>query len=62
MKAQDVTDTPDLALAKSELEQVNVGHRPRLLSDNGASYISGDSAARPIILRRRARSSIGIRR
>jgi putative transposase len=42
MKAQDVTDTLDLALAKSGLDQVNVGHRPRLLSDNGASYISGD--------------------
>ena len=44
MKAQDVTDTLDLALAKSRLDQVNVGHRPRLLSDNGASYISGDLA------------------
>ena len=44
MKAQDVTDTLDLALAKNGLDQVNVGHRPRLLSDNGASYISGDLA------------------
>jgi RNA-directed DNA polymerase len=44
MKAQDVTDTLDLALAKSGLDQVNVGRRPRLLSDNGASYISGDLA------------------
>jgi transposase InsO family protein len=44
MKAQDVTETLDLALAKSGLDQVNVGHRPRLLSDNGASYISGDLA------------------
>jgi len=44
MKAQDVTDTLDLALAKSGLDQVNVGNRPRLLSDNGASYISGDLA------------------
>ena len=44
MKAQDVTDTLDLALAKIGLDQVNVGHRPRLLSDNGASYISGDLA------------------
>jgi transposase InsO family protein len=44
MKAQDVTDTLDLALAKSGLDQVNVGHRPRLLSDNGASFISGDLA------------------
>ena len=44
MKAQDVTDTLDLALAKSGLDQVNIGHRPRLLSDNGASYVSGDLA------------------
>jgi putative transposase len=44
MKAQDVTDKLDMALAKSGLDQVNVGHRPRLLSDNGASYISGDLA------------------
>jgi putative transposase len=44
MKAQDVTDTLDLALEKSGLDQVNVGHRPRLLSDNGASYISADLA------------------
>ena len=44
MKTQDVTDTLDLALTKSGLDQVNVGRRPRLLSDNGASYISGDLA------------------
>jgi putative transposase len=44
MKAQDVTDTLDLALTKSGLDQENVAHRPRLLSDNGASYISGDLA------------------
>jgi putative transposase len=31
-------------LEKSGLDQVNVGHRPRLLSDNGASYISADLA------------------
>ena len=44
MKAQDVSDTLDLALAKSGLDHVNVGHRPRLLSDNGSSYISADLA------------------
>lgn len=44
MKAQDVSDTLDLALAKSGLNHVNVGHRPRLLSDNGSSYISADLA------------------
>jgi transposase InsO family protein len=44
MKAQDVSDTLDLVLAKSGLDLVNVGHRPRLLSDNGSSYISADLA------------------
>jgi putative transposase len=31
-----------LALAKSGLDHANVGHRPRLLSDNSSSYISAD--------------------
>jgi len=44
MKAQDVCDTLDLALTKTRLDQINVQHRPRLLSDNGASYISSDLA------------------
>jgi putative transposase len=44
MKAHDVSDTLELALAKSGLDHVNVGHRPRLLSDNGSSYISADLA------------------
>ena len=44
MKAGDVTDTLELALQASGLDQVNVKHRPRLLSDNGSSYISGDLA------------------
>ena len=44
MKASDVTDTLELALQASGCDQVNVRHRPRLLSDNGASYISGDLA------------------
>jgi len=44
MKAGDVTDTLELALQASGCDQVNVRHRPRLLSDNGASYISGDLA------------------
>jgi RNA-directed DNA polymerase len=42
MKAEDVTQTLDLALAASGLDQVKVRHRPRLLSDNGSSYIAGD--------------------
>ena len=44
MKASDVTDTLDLALTASGCDQVNVRHRPRLLSDNGASYIAGELA------------------
>lgn len=44
MKTSDVTDTLDLALLASGCDQVNVVHKPRLLSDNGASYISGELA------------------
>ncbi len=44
MKASDVTDTLEMALKASGCNQANVAHRPRLLSDNGASYISGDLA------------------
>jgi len=44
MQATDVTDTLDLALAASGLDQVTIAHRPRLLTDNGASYIAGDLA------------------
>ena len=44
MSAQDVTDTLDLALGVSGCDQVHVIHKPRLLSDNGSSYVSGDLA------------------
>ena len=44
MRAEDVTATLDLALAAAGLDHVTVVHRPRLLSDNGASYISTDLA------------------
>ena len=44
MKASDVTDTLEMALAASGLDQANVVHRPRLLSDNGSSYIARDLA------------------
>src|SRR5476649_2454908 len=44
MKAQDVTDTLDLALAASGCDQARVVHKPRLLSDNGSSYVSADLA------------------
>jgi transposase InsO family protein len=44
MAAGDVTDTLDRALEASGLDQVTVVHRPRLLSDNGPSYVSADLA------------------
>lgn len=44
MRASNVIKTLDRALAASGLDQVEVVHRPRLLSDNGASYIAGDLA------------------
>ena len=42
MAASDVTDTLELALQASGLDDVTVKHRPRLLSDNGPSYIASD--------------------
>ena len=44
MKASDVTDTLEMALQASGCDQANVIHKPRLLSDNGSSYIAGDLA------------------
>jgi putative transposase len=44
MKAEDVTDTLELALTASGCNQAHVRHKPRLLSDNGASYVSGELA------------------
>lgn len=44
MKADDVTATLEEALAQSGLDHINVLHKPRLLSDNGSSYVSGDLA------------------
>jgi len=44
MAATDVTETLDLALAASGLDRVTIARRPRLLTDNGASYIAGDLA------------------
>ncbi len=44
MRTQDVTDTLDLALQASGCDQVHVVHKPRLLSDNGSSYVSGELA------------------
>ena len=42
MKAADVTATIEMALAASGLNGAR--HRPRLLSDNGSSYVAGDLA------------------
>src|SRR6185437_12506040 len=42
MCASDVTATLDEALAASGLDHINVKQRPRLLSDNGSSYVADD--------------------
>ena len=44
MRAEDVTDTLDMALTASGCDQAHVHHKPRLLSDNGPSYIAGELA------------------
>jgi len=44
MKADDVTATLEMALNASGLDKAKVLHRPRLLSDNGSSYVSDDLA------------------
>src|SRR5215831_5199746 len=44
MKAKDVSDTLTMALRVSSLDAARVPHRPRLLSDNGSSYIAGNLA------------------
>ena len=44
MCASDVTATLDQALAASGLDHVTVTQRPRLLSDNGSSYVADDLA------------------
>ena len=41
MKAEDVSETLELTLNASGCDQARARHKPRLLSDNGASYISG---------------------
>ncbi len=42
MAATDVKDTLDRALAVTGVDQIRVKHRPRLLSDNGPAYLSGE--------------------
>lgn len=40
MTAKDVSDRLGLALERSGVEKAHVRHPPRLLSDNGPSYVS----------------------
>jgi len=73
MQTDDVTDTLELSLKASGCGRAEVVHKPRLLSDNGSSYISGDladwleeqkwimSGARHTTRRPNARSSAAIR-
>jgi transposase InsO family protein len=42
MAASDVTETLRLALEASGLNQASLDQRPRLLSDNGPSYLAAD--------------------
>ena len=44
MTSRDVTETLVLALQASGCDQADIVHKPRLLSDNGSSYISGELA------------------
>ena len=44
MKAKDVTDTLELALRASGCNGARVIHKPRLLSDNGSSYVAEELA------------------
>jgi putative transposase len=44
MAASDVTETLELALQASGRDNATVRHRPRLLSDNGPSYVAQDLA------------------
>jgi len=44
MKASDVKDTLRLALKASGCDVAKVNHKPRLLSDNGASYVAEELA------------------
>jgi putative transposase len=44
MRAEDVTDTLELALAASGCDRAHVQHKPRLLSDNGPNYIADELA------------------
>ena len=42
MSASDVKELLDMAVEKTDIARVSVRHKPRLLSDNGPSYLSGE--------------------
>jgi putative transposase len=42
MAATDVKELLDLAIERTGVEKIEVRHRPRLLSDNGPCYLSGE--------------------
>ena len=44
MTSRDVAETLQLALQASGCDQADLVHKPRLLSDNGSSYLSNDLA------------------
>ena len=44
MRANNVTAPIEMAFEASGLDERPKAHRPRLLSDNGSSYIAGDLA------------------
>lgn len=51
MRAGEVTDTLDLALAASGCGSATVLAKPRLLSDNGPRYIAGELAEQIEVLK-----------
>ena len=42
MTASDVKETLDEAVSNTGVKHIQVKHRPRLLSDNGPCYLSGE--------------------
>jgi transposase-like protein len=42
MSASDVKELLDMGIEKSDIARVSVRHKPRLLSDNGPCYLSGE--------------------
>ncbi|MCK1397039.1 hypothetical protein IVB45_05115 [Bradyrhizobium sp. 4] len=44
MRAQDVTDTLELAVESSGFGSAELLHKPKLLSNNDSSYIDGELA------------------